>query len=213
LSIQEDPGPRETTVHLRRALAGDSAELGWVVERLSPFVESQIRLRLGGHGCSYDLEDLVSQVWVTTLGRLETLQPRENHYTQVLVRFLGTTALHEANNFLRRLARSAPRPAASREPAHESRLVRESRDILGTLAEREAFRRVRDCLERMAPDKRDVLVLRLMEQKQNREIARILGLKPNTVAVRYRRALEELRLGLPEVYRELSEGFGASHED
>ncbi len=52
-------------------------------------------------------------------------------------------------------------------------------------------------LDELSADKRDVLVLRLMEHRTNAEIAEILGLQPNTVAVRYRRALEELRQRLP----------------
>ena len=55
----------------------------------------------------------------------------------------------------------------------------------------------------MTADKCDVLVLRLLEQKDNQEIARVPGIRANTVAARYRRALEELRRCVPDVYREV----------
>jgi DNA-directed RNA polymerase specialized sigma24 family protein len=42
-----------------------------------------------------------------------------------------------------------------------------------------------------------VLVLRLIEQRSNVEIAKMLGVPRNTIAVRYRRALEKLRSALP----------------
>jgi len=44
----------------------------------------------------------------------------------------------------------------------------------------------------------EVLVLRLFEGLGNQAIARSLGVPANTVAVRYRRALEHLRARLPE---------------
>lgn len=195
----------ETTLHVRRALAGDATELAWVIERFTPFVEAQIRIRLNGNGRTHDVEDLVSQVWITMLRRLADIVPRDRHYTPVFSKFLGTTALLEANNFLRRLA-SEPAPL-ERDPSqpHASVLARETRGIVTSLAEREIYLRVRRCLDGMSADKRDVLVLRLLEHKDNKEIARVLGLKPNTVAARYRRALEELRRCVPDVYREVRE--------
>jgi DNA-directed RNA polymerase specialized sigma24 family protein len=59
------------------------------------------------------------------------------------------------------------------------------------------FLKLRNCLAGLAEDKRDVLVLRLMEHRTNQEIATLLGIPANTVAVRYKRALEQLRAELP----------------
>ena len=86
------------------------------------------------------------------------------------------------------------------DPAVDS-LAEKTHGILTCLADEELVALIRQRLEEMGSDKREVLVLRLLEQKKNPEIANKLGLRPNTVAVRYRRALEELRESLPEVYR------------
>lgn len=197
-----------TTLHVRRAIAGDDTSAGWVIERLSPFVEQHIRLRLGGYGTPQDVEDLVADTWVVTLERLGELRPREERLTPVLMSFLGRTALNHANNFLRReLVRDGNgHITGSRVP---SVLATRTRGLVSSLAERELTRIIRDCLERLPADKREVLVLRLLEGKSNTEIARVLKLEPNTVAVRYRRALEELRSKLPQdVYQDLRPGRG-----
>jgi RNA polymerase sigma-70 factor (ECF subfamily) len=193
-----------TTLNIRRAIQGDRAGIGGVIERLSPFVEVQVRFRLGGRGGVQDVEDLVAETWVVTLRRLRDLEPHGDHYSGVLKRFLGTTALYLVNNFLRRLVHE-PIPATDlgQRLADSCDLARETRGIVTSLAERELAGRIRACLARMSPDKREVLALRLIEQKDNQEIARALGLRPNTVAVRYRRALEELRASIPETYREI----------
>jgi RNA polymerase sigma-70 factor (ECF subfamily) len=88
-------------------------------------------------------------------------------------------------------------------------LATRTRGIVTSLAERELTRIIRDCLQRLPADKREVLVLRLLEGKSNEEIASILKLEANTIAARYRRAVEELRSKLPpEIYRELRTGRG-----
>ena len=47
-------------------------------------------------------------------------------------------------------------------------------------------------------------MLRLMEQLRNVEIAQLLGIPPNAVAIRYRKALERLRAILPaDVFEEI----------
>jgi RNA polymerase sigma factor (sigma-70 family) len=197
-----------TTLHVRRAIAGDGDSAGWVIERLSPFVESQIRFRLGGRGTAQDIEDLVADTWVVTLERLGELRPRQDRLTPVLMRFLGSTALLNANNFLRReiLRDGDGRVSGSRVP---SVLATRTRGIVTSLAERELTRIIRGCLERLPADKREVLVLRLLEGKSNEEIASVLKLEANTVAARYKRAVEELRIRLPpSVYAELRNGRG-----
>lgn len=62
---------------------------------------------------------------------------------------------------------------------------------------RERGNMVEECLDLLPEDQRNVLVLRLMEHRSNQEIGELLGLPANTIAVRYRRALEALRERLP----------------
>ena len=68
------------------------------------------------------------------------------------------------------------------------------------------------CVERapeLSPADREVVILRGIEQGNNRDVATVLQLEPNTVAVRYRRALAKLRAELPDsIWDELGDEDG-----
>ena len=84
------PPPDLTTQHVRRATNGDGASLSWVFERFSPLLLSQARFRLGPVlSARIDAEDVVAEAWLTALGKLGDLTPRDGRYTPVLLRFLA----------------------------------------------------------------------------------------------------------------------------
>lgn len=75
----------------------------------------------------------------------------------------------------------------SREPSPAARIVRH-----------ELQRRVREAIERLAPEFREVLVLRHIEQLEVAEIADVLGVAEGTVKSRHFRALAKMREALDE---------------
>jgi len=195
--------PDNTSLHVQRAVNGERESVAWVVARFQPLVEAQVRLRLGPYGSRQDVEDLVAELWLVVLRRIGELKPRDGRNAPVLVRFLGTTALQLCNNHLRkriRRGRAAEMPArdGSTSAPEFGGLPAESTGVVSQVFLLEVRDHIRRCLEELAPAKRDVLVLRIMEQRSNQEIAEILKLEPNTVAVRYHRALEDLRRRLPD---------------
>ena len=192
-----------TSIQVQRAIRGERDGISWIVSHFQPFVESQVRLRLRGHGTQQDIEDLVAEVWLSTLRHLSNLVPRQGRHAPVLVTYLGTTVLHACNNWLRKRARRAavhgepPRPLEAENHTFD-RFADETLGIVTRVARGDVKSQIARCLAQLDDDKRDVLVLRLMEHRSNQEIAKLLGVPPNTVAVRYRRALDELRARLPE---------------
>jgi RNA polymerase sigma-70 factor, ECF subfamily len=197
----------QTSLHVARAVRGDESSVAWLVTHFRGLVDAQVRLRLRGHGSPQDAEDAAADVWVVVLQRLADLRPREGRLAPVLVRFLGTTVLGVCNNFLRARARARSRHAAQ-PPASQAQpldaLADATRSLVSRMLLREDASVVDQCLQQLPPVQRDVLVLRLMEHRDNQQIAALLGVAPNTVAVRYRRALEALRERLPRsLYREL----------
>lgn len=199
-----------TSIHVARAIAGDHDSVGWLVEHFQGLVSAQVRMRLRGHGTPQDVDDLAADVWVIVLQRLSDLVPRDQRHAPVLVQFLGTTVLHVCNNHLRARLRQAaragqaPAPDASNAGDPLDRLPAATRAVLSRVLQRENASAVDRCLRELPDDKRDVLVLRLMEHRSNQEIGELLGLPANTIAVRYRRALEALRERLPRaVFRDL----------
>lgn len=206
-----------TSIFVRRAVDGEGEAVAWIVSHFQPFVEAQVRLRLRGHGSVQDVEDLASEVWMVTLNHLGELRERAGRLAPVLVTYLGTTVLQCCNNFLRRQARQAKAGAgrgtagdASAAGAGVSQLPAETLGIVTRCVHKDIGSVVGDCLQKLDADKRDVLVMRLMEQRSNQEIGAFLGVPANTVAVRYRRALDALREVLPaELFDDLAGVGGA----
>jgi RNA polymerase sigma-70 factor (ECF subfamily) len=202
-----------TSVHVRRAQAGEEESRAWIVARFSPLLRIQADYRLRGRlRRLYDPEDLVDEVWAVALPRLADLRARNAHLGPVLLKFLGTTLLHKTNNLLRRALRAGPTepslPGVSGSAGGDP-LDRLPADVSGVLTRArrdEAREAVRAAIERLGPAEREVVVLRGIEQVSNQEAARALGAGPSTVAMRYRSALGKLRALLPDsVFDELPE--------
>ena len=54
------------------------------------------------------------------------------------------------------------------------------------------------CLEKLPPEQREVIVLKIWHEHTFEEIGDLLGISPNTAAGRYRYGLEKLRACLKE---------------
>ena len=208
--VQQPDLPAEdlTSIHARAAVRGEHESLAWIAERFDPFLEAQVRMRLGTSGARHDLvRDVVNHVWLVFLQKAATLRSREGHYAPVIAKFLSTVALHECNNAMRRLLRERARgdgAADDTSSAGQDPLDLQARDSLGVVTravQGELHARIEDALESMGERQRELILLRLFEQRSNVEIADSLGLKANTVAVQYRRALEALRRVLPPSFR------------
>jgi RNA polymerase sigma factor (sigma-70 family) len=193
-----------TTFHVRRAREGDQASLQWLVERLTPVLVAQASFRLGPSlGPYYDPEDPVNDVWAITIPKLQELTEREGRITPVLLRFMTTTITYRTNDLLKKhVAENAARHRSS--PASSSGHP----DTLGNVADSESGvvtgavrgeRRdlVSQALQELDPIDREVLLLRGIEQNSNASVALLLGLAPNSVSMRYLRALKRLRARLP----------------
>lgn len=206
-SPEPDDALPPTSLHVRRAAGGDAESLSWIVGRFSPLLLAQARYRMGGVlRNAYDPEDVVNEVWAAALPRLAGLQARDGRHTPVLMKFLSTTLLYHVNNLLRRqCVREGPEPAPAAPTASE--LGAEATGVLSRAVRDELRGLVLEALDALSEDDRRILVLRGFEQRPNQEVAEALGLLPNTVAVRYRRALEKLRRELPgSIFAELDDG-------
>jgi RNA polymerase sigma factor for flagellar operon FliA len=184
-----DPNPDDpTSLHARRAVAGERASLSWIVERFTaPLLALAHHRAAAALRETHDPEDLVADVWATTLPRLGDLVPREGRLTPVLMKFLSTTLL-----------------GPNAEPLPESRLPDPTLGIVTRAARSEARRRLADALAALDEKDREILFLRGLEQNANATVGMLLGLAPSAVSMRYSRALEKLRAFLPEsVFDEL----------
>jgi RNA polymerase sigma-70 factor, ECF subfamily len=198
-----------TSIHVRRAVAGDLESLGWVVERFSPVLLAQARFRLGPALRRFcDPEDLVSDAWAVALRRLGDLEMAADSSTGTLVRYLGTVVLRRVRD-LARLA--AVRRSAIDDPQASKTTSPSQVDAMTTSIVTRAIRGERSALilkaiEALEPLDRQVVVLRGIEGAAVAEVAAIMNTTAGAVATRYHRALRRLREQLPDtVVAELTE--------
>jgi RNA polymerase sigma-70 factor (ECF subfamily) len=208
------PGPDPsalTTLHVRRARDGDAESLAWLVARLTPLLLAQARHHLSGAlRALYDPEDLVQEVWLVMLPKLAELPHREGRYTPVLLKFLAGVLANKVGNLLQKHVLKKPRAVSS--DAGDSgagvlaALPTPVTGAMTRLLRGEERDQVREALECLAPQDREILILRGIEQASYREIAAVLGVDPDVLPMRYQRALARLRKELPgSVYEELVE--------
>jgi DNA-directed RNA polymerase specialized sigma24 family protein len=186
-----------TSLHVRRARAGDRESLSWVVAHFAPLLLAQAEYRLGPRlRALYDPEDVVAEVWAIALPRLAQMPGRDGRSTPALLRFLSTTVALHVNGLVRRVIRGAQAHAQTPGGSQSAALAGLAADTAGVVtrvvrAERQGM--VLAALQALDPLDREVIVLRGIEQIDNATAAALLGLPANTVSHRYGRALARLR--------------------
>ena len=194
-----------TTLLVRGAKAGDADDLAGLIEHLSPLLLSQARFRLRGRLTGIEPEEVVQEVWARALPALPDTGERDGRQTPVVVRFLATTLLHIVNELMRseiRARRAGGRSTGS--VAGASALPAETVGIVSRAIRSERRDALLEVIEALEPGERELLVMRGIEQTDNKAVAELLGETPNAVSLRYNRLLERLRkqlrgTGLDEV--------------
>lgn len=120
-----------------------------------------------------EAEDVVQEVFIALLA-LKELPAKPSHY---LVRAARNRAINHRRSLWRRWVReweshSWFEPGSGEEPGEAAAVA---------------------CLEKLPPDQREVIVLKIWHHHTFEEIGALLQKSPNTVAGRYRYGLERLR--------------------
>ncbi len=195
------PTHAETSRHVRAAVGGDVQGVDWIVRRFSPLLQAQADMLLGRKlRRLYDPADLVADVWAVALPRLRGLPARSGRFTPVLMKFLATTLRFVMSNILQKHGRRQSKEVTVSE--FDDSGVREPLDdetsgIVTAAVHAEDHRALIAAISKLGEELRSIVLLRGFEQLPYEEIANQLGLLPNTVSVKYRRALEKLRGLLP----------------
>lgn len=207
-----------TTLHVRRAVGGSQESFRWLVERFTGLLIAQAHARLPASLLpNYEPIELVSDVWMDAEPLLNRLRPRDDRLTPVLLRFLSTMLLNRMNRRireeLRERSRVEPLPAAepgASEMMSIGALAAMNRPVpsdLQKLIRRESRSAVHQAVSELSEPDRQVVVMRAIEQRPWSEIALVLNEKPNTLSVRFSRALTKLRNHLDgSVFDELPDG-------
>lgn len=182
--VARRPRPPRIGDEFVAVLAGAQARAGWAFERLyhgfAPLVAGYLRLQ-----GSPEPDDLTNEVFLSAFGAIGSFQGDETQFRS----WLFTIAHRRLTDERRRLGR---------RPLIAGRDVPSAPDAAGGDVEEEALRRlsverVRGLCDRLAPDQRDVLLLRMVSALSIDQTAEALGKSPTAVKALQRRALAAVR--------------------
>jgi RNA polymerase sigma-70 factor, ECF subfamily len=198
----------DTTLHVRGAIQGERASVEWVVIHFTPFLLAQAHYRVDRHLRGlYDPEDLVQRTWTIALGRLETIQPRHDRYTPVLMSFLSSVLLQDYRNLLRKHINRRRELEADRESRDtpEDQMAQIPATTSGVTTKAVSSERVAElweAMQKLPEEDREVLILRGIEQSPFKAIAEELGVNIGTLRRRYHEALKKLKPLFPALMLE-----------
>jgi RNA polymerase sigma-70 factor (ECF subfamily) len=182
-----------------RLQRGDDSAFEAIVRTHSGRLLSVARRFLGNNE---DAQDAVQDAFIRAFKAIHTFEARAQLYTW-LHRILVNTALMKLRERRRRPTESIEDmlPAYSTD-GHQAVA---SRDWSDALLERKETAVVREAIERLPDQYREVLVLRDIEEKDTAETAALLGTSSNVVKVRLHRARQALRNLLDREFNVTSE--------
>jgi RNA polymerase sigma-70 factor, ECF subfamily len=177
---------------IERALAGDSAAFGVLVQRYQDRLYSSV---VHVVGCRNEAEDVVQDAFVQAYVKLDSFQQNSKFFTWIY-RIAFNAALSRRRRKKTSLSLEQSREESGSEPASgdeapDHRLLREERvsDVQRALSE-------------LTEDHRAILVLREMQDMAYEDIAEVLGISIGTVRSRLSRARNALRDQLVRMHGE-----------
>jgi len=164
-------------------LAAAQAGAGWAAERIWASLAPTVAGYLRSQGAA-EPDDLTSEVFLSVFRSLGLFSGGEEQFRSWVF-----TIAHRRLVDARRAAVRRPQPAWGMEPADSRPGPSAEHDAL----QRMSAERVRDLCDRLVPDQRDVLLLRLVGGLTVQDVAAALGKTEGAVKALQRRALIALR--------------------
>jgi RNA polymerase sigma-70 factor, ECF subfamily len=199
----------DTTELILRAVQGDAAASRDLFSRHRERLRRMITLRIDGPlRRRLDASDILQEVYLEASNRLVDYQKRRPCSFFLWLRMIAGERLIVAR---RRHLGTQKRDAAREIPidghgvplAATSSLVLQIQGDLttpsGVVMRKEAEQQLRDVLEDLSSEDREILVLRHFEQLSNSEVAQVLKTNPSTASTRYLRALTRLQKELTAI--------------
>ncbi len=177
-------GPVFTGEEFAAVLAAAQANQGWGFERLyyalAPVVAGYLRLQ-----GSPDPEDLTNEVFLGVFTSIGSFSGDEDHFRSWMFTIAHRRLTDERRHLGRRPQRGGQDVSSAADPS--------GGDVEEEALRRLATERVRHLCERLAPDQRDVLLLRMVSGFSIEQTAETLGKSPTAVKALQRRALAAVR--------------------
>lgn len=189
--------PHSTTVNLAlQAQKLDFESCTLLCERLTPALLAWARLRVPkGSWKPIEPEDVVQEVWLRALTRLETFDPNKGTFRMWMFGIAGRALL----DLLRKAVRGA---SAGSDPSSEDPLSRVADDATAVstrLVRSEAFQVVAQRLAALDEQDRRLIIYRGLEGLPHEDVAQRLGIGLEAATKRWHRLRARLEAeGLPD---------------
>ena len=192
------PDSSTTNQLLDRVRRGERAAYEQLFQRHRAYLRRIIRMRLDPRlRCRVDPSDIVQETQIEVFRRLDDFLRREPMPFHLWLRKTAQERLTMAHRFhlhsdRRSVCREALLPAGSSLRLAASVLISQSTPIDDY--DRRELSRIAQAIMNAMPDQyREVLMMRILEQMSNQEVAQVLEIEPATASQRYGRALLRLR--------------------
>ena len=168
---------------LGQALGGDSSARGGLLERLRPRVVLWAAARLSGKlRALLEPEDVAQEVLIAVSKSFDRFDNREY---RAFLGWLFTIAEHRIRDRVDYHNAKSRQPPEPREGSADT-----TPSVIAVRNER--VERVREAIERLPQDYKDVIRLRRFQELDCREVAELMGRSENAVRVLYCRAIKAL---------------------
>lgn len=170
----------------RKAAEGDERAAASLFDHYHPRLYRYALAKLGSHA---DADEIAAEVFARALRDIDRFRWRGGGFEAWIFRI--------ASNLVVDKVRTAARERVGHDPDFDPGATIESGpESLAVEAESSAELRAK--LDRLAPDQREVLVLRFAAQLNTNEVGRVMGRRPNAVRQLQFRALTSLRQMMTE---------------
>lgn len=204
---KENPEARDSqeflNLLLEQARQGENTAVGSLLDHQREPLRRMIGMRLDpAIAAREDASDIVQNVLIEAHHRIQNYLKNPAMPFRLWLRHIAMDHIIDAH----RRHRLAQRRSLDREQSLNSRENPDhsSMEIAGQLMDagvtpasealkREMAQRVRDALEELAPEDREIILMRSMEQLSNQEVAGILQLTEAAASMRHLRALRKLK--------------------
>lgn len=177
----------ELRVQVRRAARGDEKAAGVLFDDFYPRVYRYARARLGSDA---EAEDVAAETFARVLRGLNKFRWKGAGFEGWLFRIASNLVI----DAYRRVGRELPEAS----PAFDQAAQEDAPETIVLLAER--ANNLREMIEQLAPDQKEVVLLRFAADMDTYEVGRVMDRNPNAVRQLQFRALQKLR----EMMRETS---------
>jgi RNA polymerase sigma factor (sigma-70 family) len=193
------PGEHLTSLHIQEAIKNDRESVAWLVSRFTPLLLCQARQRIGPSLRRHcDPDDVVADVWMIVLAALRDLTPSDGSLTRGLLSFASTVLIRRIKDLLEKNVINKPGTVMiDAAEGAGAPLPAKTRGIVAHLIAEEYRGRVWESLDQLAPQDREIIVLRGIEGRSHKDIGALVGVTAASSAVRYHRALKRLREEIP----------------